>query len=210
MILFFLLLESMNPSQIRVLEPFVIIIAKKALGSYSHFLLGSLSPAARQVTEEWLRRVFLLNYTCVASCPSNQSAVVWSLKALPAHPTTMQIKVPAMEACSFLRSLDTKLHGKENVPGCCFCSGLKWCTLWQGTSGDSSHCTQSGTPRLLMAQISEPLLSLYLEMSWTFLFLLPCLRASHPPPLPAAARQCSHNPVISSTAGHLLGCWATV
>lgn len=41
----------------------------------------------------------------------------------------MQINVPAVTACSLVHCLVAKSHEKENVPRCCFFSGLKWGTL---------------------------------------------------------------------------------
>lgn len=106
---------------------------------------------------------------------------------------------------------DAKSHEKENVPGCCFCSGLKWGTQLFGWV----HLVIAVTLRSL----AHPGHSLpkYLKSHSDCTWKCPvrsysCFhvsRAPHLPPLPtSAARHSSYSPVISGIAGHPLGSWA--
>ena len=165
----------MNPSQIRVLEPFVIVIAmepwevtlsvwlrlsccragngglsKVCFPSKLHLFVAK--PPLKWVSCSMITKSFI----CTSEYYADWRASYDGLQSF----TLSGCQITWRRKCTRVLLL---LSAKMRYPA-----------LWLGTSGGSCHPTQPGTPRLLIAQVSEPALSLYLEMSCMFLFLLPC------------------------------------
>lgn len=184
----------MNPSQIRVLEPFVIVIAMKPWEVTHTFCLApSLCCQAgnRGLSEVCFPsklRLFVaklplksVSYSMITRsliCNSHQYADQCASCDGLQSSTLSGCQITWKRKCTKLLLL---LRAKMRYPA-----------LWLGTSGDSCHPTWPGTLRLLIAQIS-----LYLEIPCMFLFLLPCLSGSSSTSLPDLCCQSSYSPVRS-------------
>lgn len=123
---FFFRLEYVNASQIRVLEPFVIIVVMKPW-KVAHSSCSSPlsccqggSRALRKVCFPTKRHLFVAKLSL--KCSSHSMLV----KALSTCPTTMQTNVPATVVCNVSRFLVPNYMKKKIYHGVAAAQGDKW------------------------------------------------------------------------------------
>lgn len=121
--LFFFRLESVNPSQIRMLEPFVIVVMKpwKVAHSSCSSPLSCCQGGSRALSKVCFPTKWHLSVAKLPLKSSSRSMLSESLTYVSYHYADQCASYNGLQCFTFSGA---KLHEKENIPGCCCCSGL--------------------------------------------------------------------------------------